>query len=47
MHLLAEPCKWSPRNIVDLQFSMPFQAAVAFKNGKVTVDEFDVGYIVD
>ncbi len=47
MHLLAEPCKWSPRNIVDLQFSMPFQAAVAFKNGKVTVDEFDVAYIDD
>ena len=36
MHLLAEPCKWAPRNIVDLQFSMPYQAAIAFKNGKFT-----------
>ena len=47
MHLLAEPCKWEPRNIVDLQFSMPFQAAIAFINGKVTVDEFDVALIDD
>jgi len=45
MTLLAQDRKWSPKNIVDLQFSMPFQAAIAFLNGKVTVDEFDVKYI--
>lgn len=47
MRLLAEERKWHPVNIVDLQFSMPYQAAIAFKNGKVTVDEFDVKYISD
>ena len=47
MRLLAEERKWHPKNIVDLQFSMPYQAAIAFKNGKVTVDEFDVNYIED
>ncbi len=47
MRLLAEPRKWDPKNIVDLQFSMPYQAAIAFRNGKVTVDEFDVKYIND
>lgn len=47
MRLLAEERKWHPQNIVDLQFSMPYQAAIAFKNGKVTVDEFDTKYIVD
>ncbi|MBP2650612.1 MAG: 2-methylcitrate dehydratase PrpD [Firmicutes bacterium] len=47
MRLLAEKRKWDPKNIVDLQFSMPYQAAIAFKNGKVTVDEFDVKYIED
>lgn len=47
MRLLAEERKWHPQNIVDLQFSMPFQAAIAFKNGQVTVDEFDVKYIDD
>lgn len=26
---------------------MPFQAAIAFRNGQVTVDEFDVKYIDD
>ena len=47
MHLLAEPCKWAPRNIVDLQFSMPYQAAIAFKNGQFTVDELNEDYIND
>ncbi len=47
MRLLAEKRKWHPVNVVDLQFSMPFQAAIAFKNGQVTVDEFDVKYIDD
>jgi 2-methylcitrate dehydratase PrpD len=45
IHLLAEPRKWDPKNIVDLQFSMPFQAAIAFVSGKVTVDEIDVKHI--
>ena len=47
MRLLAEERKWNPKNVVDLQFSMPYQAAIAFRNGKVTVDEFDVKYIED
>lgn len=47
MRLLAEKRKWDPKNIVDLQFSMPYQAAIAFKNGQVTVQEFDVKYIDD
>lgn len=47
MRLLAEERKWNPQNIVDLQFSMPYQAAIAFKNGKVGVQEFDVEYIND
>ncbi len=47
MRLLAEERKWHPKNIVDLQFSMPYQAAIAFRNGQVTVDEFDVKYIED
>jgi 2-methylcitrate dehydratase PrpD len=45
MRLLAEERKWNPQNIVDLQFSMPFQAAVAFVSGKVTVDEFDMKHL--
>ena len=47
MRLLAEKRKWHPHNIVDLQFSMPYQAAIALRNGQVTVDEFDVKYIDD
>ena len=40
--LLTEPLKrkMNPKNMVDLQFSMPFQAAIAFVRGKVGVDEF-------
>ena len=45
MHLLAEPRKWDPKNIVDLQFSMPYQAAVSFLCGKFGVAELDVNYI--
>jgi len=42
LKLLAEPVdrKMNPENMVDLQFSMPFQAAIAFARGKVGVDEF-------
>lgn len=45
MRLLAEERKWDPQNVVDLQFSMPYQAAIAFVNGKVTVDEFDIKHL--
>ena len=40
--LLTEPLerKINPKSMVDLQFSMPFQAAIAFVRGKVGVDEF-------
>lgn len=40
IHLLAEPRKWNPRNVVDGQFSMPYQAAIAFVRGKVGIEEF-------
>lgn len=45
MTLLAQEKKWHPKTIVDLQFSMPYQAAIAFVNGKVTVDEFDMKHL--
>jgi len=45
MRLLAEERKWDPQNVVDLQFSMPYQGAIAFVNGKVTVDEFDTKHL--
>ena len=45
MRLLAEKRKWNPKNVVDLQFSMPYQAAAAFLFGKITVDEFNTGHI--
>ncbi|MBN2551689.1 MAG: MmgE/PrpD family protein [Spirochaetales bacterium] len=41
IRLLAEPRKWDPKNIVDLQFSMPYQAAIAFVRGRVGVQEFN------
>ena len=40
IRLLAEPRKWQPQNVVDLQFSMPYQAAIAFVRGRVGVQEF-------
>ncbi|MCX5839637.1 MAG: MmgE/PrpD family protein [Deltaproteobacteria bacterium] len=40
IHLLAEPRKWDPQNVVDCQFSMPYQSAIAFVRGKVGIDEF-------
>jgi 2-methylcitrate dehydratase PrpD len=42
LKLLAEPVerKMKPQNVVDLQFSMPFQAAIALVRGKAGVDEF-------
>lgn len=42
MVLLTEPHenKWDPKTVVDLQFSMPYQASIALLRGKVGVDEF-------
>jgi 2-methylcitrate dehydratase PrpD len=40
IRLLAEARKWDPKNVVDLQFSMPYQAAIAFVRGRVGVQEF-------
>jgi 2-methylcitrate dehydratase PrpD len=42
--LLTEPRdrKLNPKTVVDLQFSMPFQAAIALVRGKVDVEEFDM-----
>jgi 2-methylcitrate dehydratase PrpD len=40
IRLLAEPRKWDPKNVVDLQFSMPYQAAIAFVRGRAGVQEF-------
>ena len=47
LHLLAEPRKWDPKNIVDLQFSMPYQASAAFLHGKFGVAELDTALIED
>jgi 2-methylcitrate dehydratase PrpD len=42
MVLLTDPKenKWNPKTVVDGQFSMPYQAAIAFVRGKVGIDEF-------
>jgi len=45
MQLLAAERKWSPQNVVDLQFSMPYQAAAAFVFGRFTVHELDTGHL--
>jgi len=47
LHLLAEPRKWDPKNIVDLQFSMPYHASAAFLHGKFGVAELDTALIED
>ncbi len=47
IRLLAEPRKWDPQNVVDSQFSMPYQAAIAFVRGKVGVEEFTEGSLRD
>jgi 2-methylcitrate dehydratase PrpD len=43
--IIAEPkeLKYSPRSVIDAQFSMPFGAAVAILHGRASLDE----YIVD
>ena len=38
--LLAAPRKRDPQNVVDTQFSMPWQAAIALIDGKIGVDTF-------
>lgn len=40
MKLLAEPRKLEPKNVVDLQFSMYYQAAMALIRGKMGIEEF-------
>lgn len=45
IRLLARPRKMDPQNVVDTQFSMPWQAAIALIDGKVDVDTFTEGNI--
>jgi 2-methylcitrate dehydratase PrpD len=40
IRLLAAPRKRDPQTIVDTQFSMPWQAAIALIDGKIDVDTF-------
>jgi 2-methylcitrate dehydratase PrpD len=39
------PRKRDPQNVVDTQFSMPWQAAIALIDGKIDVDTFTEGNI--
>ena len=45
IRLLAMPRKRDPQNVVDCQFSMPWQAAIALIDGKINVDTFVPGNI--
>ncbi len=40
IRLLAMPRKRDPQNVVDTQFSMPWQAAIALIDGKIDADTF-------
>jgi len=40
IRLLARPRKMDPQNVVDTQFSMPWQAAIALIDRKIDVDTF-------
>ncbi len=40
IRLLARPRKTDPQNVVDTQFSMPWQAAIALIDGKIDVETF-------
>jgi len=40
IRLLAMPRKRDPQNVVDAQFSMPWQAAIALIDGQIDVDTF-------
>ncbi|MDA0264021.1 MAG: MmgE/PrpD family protein [Chloroflexi bacterium] len=45
MSLVSEPieAKRNPRTVVDMQFSMPFGAAVALTLGRASLDEYQLG----
>jgi 2-methylcitrate dehydratase PrpD len=45
IRLLARPRKMDPQNVVDTQFSMPWQASIALIDGKIDVDTFTEGNI--
>jgi 2-methylcitrate dehydratase PrpD len=45
IRLLAMPRKRDPQNVVDTQFSMPWQAAIALIDGNIDVDTFTEGNI--
>jgi 2-methylcitrate dehydratase PrpD len=45
IRLLAMPRKRDPQNVVDTQFSMPWQAAIALIDGKIDADTFTEGNI--
>ena len=45
VRLLAMPRKRDPQNVVDAQFSMPWQAAIALIDGRIDVDTFTEGNI--
>jgi 2-methylcitrate dehydratase PrpD len=45
IRLLARPRKMDPQNVVDTQFSMPWQSAIALIDGKIDVDTFTEGNI--
>ncbi len=42
IHLLAAPRKLNPQTVVDTQFSMPWQSAIALIDGKIDPDTFTV-----
>ena len=45
MKLVAEPieAKRNPKSVVDMQFSMPFSAAVALTHGSASLNEYQLG----
>jgi len=45
MKLIAEPieAKRTPKSVVDMQFSMPFGAAVALTHGRASLEEYRDG----
>ena len=45
MKLVSEPveAKRNPQSVVDMQFSMPFGAAVALTHGRASLDEYKLG----
>ena len=45
MKLISEPieAKRTPKSVVDMQFSMPFRAAVALTHGRASLEEYRDG----